>query len=114
MFQTLKQICEYQNINIEDFWNDDVVMSENHEKVLKDLKYQVQWRRRASAMLQRIRMLAKDQSLSHRQCNELRRLAIKARMSKKKLVVEDIAYMFPGKPVATLKSWLNDWKNKKK
>ena len=113
MFQTLKQICEYQNINIEDFWNDDVVMSENHEKVLKDLKYQVQWRRRASAMLARIKMLAKDQSLSSRQCIVLRRLVANARRSKTKLVAEDIAYMFPGKLVVTIESWLNGLKNKK-
>ena len=88
-------------------------MSEDHQKVLKDLKYQVQWRRRASAMLKRIRMLAKDQSLSIRQCIVLRRLVAEARRSKKKLVVEDIAYMFPGKSIATLQSWLNDFKNKK-
>ena len=114
LFQTLQNICSQQGISIEDFLNDDLELTEDHQKVLKDLKYQVHWRRRASAMLQRIRMLAKDQSLSHRQCNELRRLAAKARRSKTKLVVEDIAYMFPGKLVATLESWLNDSKNKKK
>ena len=113
LFQTLKKICSEQSISIEDFWNDDLELTEDHQKVLKDLKYQLNWRRRASAMLKRIRMLAKDQSLSTRQCIVLRRLVAQARRSKTKLVVEDIAYMFPGKSIATLQSWLNDFKNKK-
>ena len=113
LFQTLQNICSQQGISIEDFWNNNVVMTKNHQMLLEDLKYQVHWRRRASAMLKRIRMLAKDQSLSTRQCIVLRRLVAEARRSKKKLVVEDIAYMFPGKLISTLQSWLDDFKNKK-
>ena len=108
LFQTLKQICSEQDINIEDFWNDDLEFTENHQKVLIDLKYKLHWKRRISAMLNRIRMLVKDQSLSVRQHKILRRLAAQARKNKTKLVVEDIAEIFPGKSTATLKSSLND------
>ena len=108
LFQTLKKICSEQDINIEDFWNDEVVMSENHQKVLLDLKHKLHWKRRTSAMLKRIQMLAKDQSLSVRQRIMLRRLFAKAKKNKTNLVVEDIAHMFPGKSIATLESGLND------
>ena len=108
LFQTLKQICSEQDINIEDFWNDGLEFTENHQKVLIDLKYKLHWKRRISAMLKRIRMLVKDQSLSVRQHKILRRLAAQARKNKTKLVVEDIAEIFPGKSTATLKSSLND------
>ena len=108
MFQTLRQICSEQDINIEDFWNDDVEISESHEEVLEDLKYRLHWRRKTSAMLKRIKMLAKDQSLSIRQRIMLRRLVAKAKKNKTKLVVEDIAHMFPGKLITTLESSLND------
>ena len=111
LFQTLKQICSEQNINIEDFWNDDILMSENHQKVLIDLKYKLHWKRRISAMLNRIKMLAKDQSLSVRQRIMVRRQVAKAQKNKTKLVVEDIAHMFPGKSIATLESCLNDFKH---
>ena len=113
LFQTLRQLCSDRNINIEDFWNDDLEMSQKHEKVLKDLKHKLHWRRKVSAMLRRIKMLAKDQSLSIRQSIQLRQHLIKSKKNKTKLVVEDIAYMFPGKSIATLQSWLNDFKNKK-
>ena len=112
MFQTLRQICGEQDINIEDFWNDDVEISESHEEVLEDLKYRLHWRRKTSAMLKRIKMLAKDQSLSVRQCIMLRQLLIRSMRNKTELVVEDIAYMFPGKLITTLESGLNDLKNK--
>ena len=112
MFQTLRQICSEQDINIEDFWNDDVEISESHEEVLEDLKYRIHWRRKTSAMLKRIKMLAKDQSLSVRQCIMLRQLLIRSMKNKTKLVVEDIAYMFPGKLITTLESGLDDLKNK--
>ena len=112
MFQTLRQICSEQDINIEDFWNDDVEISESHEEVLEDLKYRIHWRRKTSAMLKRIKMLAKDQSLSVRQCIMLRQLLIRSMRNKTKLAVEDIAHMFPGKLITTLESGLNDLKNK--
>ena len=112
MFQTLRQICIDQNINIEDFWNDDVVMSKNHEKVLKDLKYKVDWERKTSAMLKRIRMLVKDQSLSVRQRHMIRKLVINAKNNKTKLVMKDIACMFPGKSIKTLECCQEFYENK--
>ena len=84
LFQTLKQICSEQDISVEDFWNDDVVMSENHQNVLLDLKHKLHWKRRTSAMLKRIQMLAKDQSLSIRQRIMLRRLVAKAKKKQDK------------------------------
>ena len=111
MFQTLKQICSNQNVNIEDFWNDDLELTENHQNILLSLKYRLHWRRRTSAMLKRIQMLAKNQSLSVRERMALRKFVIKARKNKAELVVEDIAYMFPGKSTATLESDLNNYKN---
>ena len=110
MFQVLRQICSCQNINIQDFWG-DVEISEDHEKVLNDLKAQVHWRRGILAMLKRIQKLAKDQSLSVRQKHMLRRLVGKAEKNNTELVVEDIADMFPGKLISTLESGLNDLKN---
>ena len=112
LFQTLQLFCNDRNINFEDFWNDDIELSENHEKMLKDLKHKVHWRRKASAMLRRIKMLAKDQSLSVRQRIMLHQLQIEAKKSKKKLVMEDIAYMFPGKLIATLESSLKKLNHK--
>ena len=83
-------------------------MSENHQNVLLDLKHKLHWKRRTSAMLKRIQMLAKDQSLSVRQRIILRRLVAKAKKNKTELVVEDIAHMFPGKLITTLEFGLND------
>ena len=76
--------------------------------MLKDLKYQLKWKGRISAMLKRIKLLAKDQSLSVRQRHLLWKLVVKARKNKTKVVVEDIAYMIPGKSIATLESLINN------
>ena len=108
MLQALRQICNHQNISIEDFWDENAVMSEDHEKVLKDLKAQVHWRRRTSAMLKRIQMLGKNQSLSVRQRKLLKTLVARANKNKTELVLEEIADMFPGKSISTLESGLNE------
>ena len=108
MLQALRQICNHQNISIDDFWNENTVMSEDHEKVLKDLKAQVHWRRKTSAMLKRIQMLGKDQSLSVRQRILLKKLVALANKNKTELVLEEVADMFPGKSISTLESGLNE------
>ena len=89
------------------------MMSEKHEQVLQILTAQLKWKRRASILLQRIRDIAKNQSLSVRQYKILRKLRTRERVQKMKLDLEEVADLFPGKTMATLKSAVEDLANKK-
>ena len=89
------------------------MMSEKHEQVLQILTAQLKWKRRASILLQRIRDITKNQSLSVRQYKILRKLRTRERVQKMKLDLEEVADLFPGKTIATLKSAVQDLANKK-
>ena len=89
------------------------MMSEKHEEVLQILTAQLKWKRRASILLQRIRDITKNQSLSVRQYKILRKLRTRERVQKMKLDLEEVADLFPGKTIATLKSAVQDLANKK-
>ena len=89
------------------------MMSEKHEEVLQILTAQLKWKRRASILLQRIRDITKNQSLSVRQYKILRKLRTRERVQKMKLDLEEVADLFPGKTMATLKSAVEDLANKK-
>ena len=88
-------------------------MSKAHEDVLQSLKKQVKWKRKASAMLRRIHTLSKSQTLSVRQYKVLRKLRTKERVHKMKVGLEEIADLFPGKSMSTLKCALEDLSNRK-
>ena len=81
--------------------------------MLKSLKIEFEWKRGTSALLRRIQTLAKNQTLSVRQYKVLRRIRTKERVLKSKLDLGEIADLFPGKTMATLKSALEDLENKK-
>ena len=77
------------------------------------MKHQFDWKRGPTALLRRIRALSKNQTLSVRQYKVLRKIRTKERVLKTKLDLEEIAFLFPGKTISTLKSALEDLGNKK-
>ena len=62
------------------------------------------WRSDTQSLLKRIQSLARDQTLSVRQIQMLKKFKKKAIKQKKDFSVEDVADSFPGKSISTLQS----------
>ena len=62
------------------------------------------WKSDAQALLKRIQSLSRDQTLSVRQINLLKKLKVKAMEENQELSLEDVVDSFPGKSISTLQS----------
>ena len=73
MFNELRKACKQSNIDPEDFSNNNCFLSDQHQDILNILVDKLQWRRDTESLLNRIRTLSKNQTLSGRQVKTLRK-----------------------------------------
>ena len=73
MFNELRKACKQSNIDPEDFSNNNCFLSDQHQDILNILVDKLQWRRDTETLLNRIRTLSKNQTLSGRQVKTLRK-----------------------------------------
>ena len=66
------------------------------------------WRNDTQSLLKRIQTLAKDQTLSVRQINMLKKLKVKAIEENQEFWLENVIDSFPGKSITTLQSALEN------
>ena len=66
------------------------------------------WKGDTQSLLKRIQSQGRDQTLSSRQINTLKKFIKKANRQKKEFSLEDVADSFPGKSIATLQSALEN------
>ena len=62
------------------------------------------WKNDTQSLLKRIQSLSRDQTLSVRQINMLKKLKVKAIEENQELSLEDVVDSFPGKSISTLQS----------
>ena len=66
------------------------------------------WKGDTQSLLKRIQSQGRDQTLSSRQINMLKKFIKKANRQKKEFLLEDVADSFPGKSISTLQSALEN------
>ena len=108
MFSLLRQLWKQESVDIEDFWTDHAKISIQHDCILLNLVSQMNWRNDTQSLLKRIQTLAKDQTLSVRQINMLKKLKVKAIEESQEFSLENVIDSFPGKSIATLQSALEN------
>ena len=104
MFTQLRKACKEQNIDIEEYWTKEYPISKQHESILIEIAYNLDWKRDILTLIKRIKMLVKDQSMSVRQNNLIRKLFRESQKKNIELDFESIMDSFPGKSIETLKS----------
>ena len=108
MFLLLAQLWKQENVDAEDFWTDHAKISIQHDYILMNLAFQMNWRGNNQSLLKRIQGLGRDQTLSTRQMNLLRKLKNKANRENKEFSLRDVVDSFPGKSISTLQSALDN------
>ena len=108
MFSVLRQLWKQESIDIEDFWTDHARISIQHDCVLLNLIPLMNWKGDTQSLLKRIQSQGRDQTLSSRQINMLKKFIKKANRQKKEFSLEDVADSFPGKSTSTLQSALEN------
>ena len=104
MFSVLRQLWKQESIDIDDFWADHSKISIQHDCILLNIVSQMNWKNDTQSLLKRIQSLSRDQTLSVRQINLLKKLKVKAIEENQELSLEDVVDSFPGKSISTLQS----------
>ena len=102
LFKNLTQLWKESDINIEDYWDKDIFLSDQHLHILESIADKLKWKREPSMLLKRVQTLGRDQSISVRQKHLLRKLYYQTVRQKQVFTIEGISDMFPGKLISTL------------
>ena len=106
-FKELRELSNREGVSFETFLDEESSLTEMHHFILFELAYKQKWKRTTQTMLNRIRSLCKNQTMSVRERKQLVRLRKEAKKKNKPFIIEEIAHFFPGKLVSTLKSCIN-------
>ncbi len=103
MFHVLQTLCKKAGVDISNFYNPDLELTDELDEILIKLVFETKWRRsRKIELLQRIRKIASDHSFSVRDGKLLKRLVLK-QVKDGSTDFESLLYYFPGKTVEMLK-----------
>ena len=107
VFKALRELTNREGISFETFFDQESSLTEKHHFILFELVYKYNWKRNTRTMLNRIRSLSKNQEMSVRERRQFERLRKDAKKKNKPFIIEEIAHLFPGKLVSTLKAFIN-------